>query len=336
MSNNHKFSLFAVLLEAASLYFLLYEGGEYLALPAYFALHSAASLITGVVMSRHMMDLYPDTKKSGFAYFTTISFLLPVLGIVGLALFLKIRGGIPVKLPVSEFGIVENIKFFTAPASSGSQFSRSGVRPILGGGDAPQGLKLKALLALQDIPTRAANNLIREQLGESADDVRLLAYGLLDAREKALDARIHEAKSRIGTANDDERAALSRQLAELYWELVYRGIAQGSLLQHAIREALRFSKEALALDATDAGAWALHGRLLLLEGDCAAAEKSFTEAMKLGLGESRVSPYLAELAFVARDYPRVRQIMKTMNHQSVDALSAISRFWNADERPARN
>lgn len=335
MSNSNKSSLLAVLLEAASLYFPLFEGEQYFMMPAYFALHGAASLITGVVMSRHMMVLYPDTKKSGFAYFSAIAFLVPVLGIAGLALFLKIRGGIPAKPPVREFGRVDNVKFFTAPAASGSQFSRSSVRPILSGGDAPQGLKLKALLALQGIPTRAANNLIREQLGESADDVRLLAYGLLDAREKALDARIHEAKGRISTATDEERVSLLRQLAELYWELVYRGIAQGSLLQHAIREARRFSNEALALDATDASAWALHGRLLLLEGDCVAAEKSFTEAMKLGLAESRVWPYLAELAFVARDYPRVRQIMSTMNHQSADALSAVSSFWNAHERPAR-
>jgi hypothetical protein len=91
---------------------------------------------------------------------------------------------------------------------------------------------MKALLALQNVPTRQSSGILREALADSADDLRLLAYGMLDAREQQLTHRIEQAlqRHRNGRAGTDEaRYLAARELAELYWELVYQELVQGDM-----------------------------------------------------------------------------------------------------------
>jgi polysaccharide biosynthesis protein PelE len=327
-----KLALLALVLEAAAIGALFAPGQALPLLGAFFAAHGCASLAVAVAMTRFVPELYPKSERSAFGYFAALGFFVPVLGVVALLLLLVSAQYVPTGPRREPFQLVEGPRYSGAPVAAASGFNRAGIRPVLQSRSAPVELKLKALLALQAIPSRAANNLIREMLREPVDDMRLLAYGLLDAREKVLDARIHALKVRLDAVTaPGARAPILKELAESYWELVYRGIVQGDLLRHSAAEALRYLGESLKGEPDDPGAWALHGRLLSIERRDREADEAFGTAVALGLPESRVLPYRAELAFRARDFERVRLLMRQVGLQPANALAAVARYWDHDD-----
>lgn len=329
-------ALLALALEAGAIAALFGPGKALPLLGAFFAAHGGASLVVATVMTRFVPQLYPKSERSPFAYFAALAFFVPVLGVVALLLLLVSARYAPTGPRRKPFELVEGPRYAGAPEAAVAGFNRAGIRPVLQSRSTPIELKLRALLALQSVPSRAANYLIREMLREPVDDMRLLAYGLLDAREKVLDARIHSLKVRLDAAADDaKRVPLMRELAECYWELVYRGIVQGDLLRHAVAESRRYLGAFLELEADDPGAWSLSGRLLTMERRDREADEAFGRAIALGLPESRVLPYRAELAFRARDFGQVRALMREVGHQPANALAAVARFWTQHDAPAR-
>lgn len=331
-------ALLALALEAGAIAALFGPGKALPLLGAFFAAHGGASLVVATVMTRFVPQLYPKSERSPFAYFAALAFFVPVLGVVALLLLLVSARYAPTGPRRKPFELVEGPRYAGAPEAAVAGFNRAGIRPVLQSRSTPIELKLRALLALQSVPSRAANYLIREMLREPVDDMRLLAYGLLDAREKVLDARIHALKVRLEAAGGaGDSTPILKELAEAYWELVYRGIVQGDLLRHCVAEARRYLAEFLAREPDDPGAWALHGRVLSLERRDREADEAFAAAVSLGLPESRVLPYRAELAFRARDFARVRLLMGQLGRQPANALAAVARYWNDDDdwKPAR-
>jgi tetratricopeptide (TPR) repeat protein len=188
---------------------------------------------------------------------------------------------------------------------------RSGrVRQQLSNTETPIDLRMKALLALQHMPARHSASILRDTLSDSSDDLRLLAYGMLDNREKQLTHRIQDALQRyekLPTA--EERYIPTRELAELYWELVYQNLVQGDMRQFSLEQVQRFSNEALRFKVKDAGLWAISGRMWTLRGDYIRAMGGFTTAIKQGFPLVRAEPYLAELAYLRGDYATTRRLM---------------------------
>ena len=332
-----KLAFLALAFETSGIAALFAPANAYVVLCAFFVAHGCASLLVALMMMRFVQQFYPASDRSAFGYFAALCFFVPVLGLVTLLLLLASVRYAPTGPRMKAYELTEPPRYSSAAAESPLAFNRAGIRPVLQSRTAPLELRLKALLALQSVPSRAANNLIRQMLSEPVDDMRLLAYGLLDAREKVLDARIHGLKTRLEALDTPEgaRVTILKELAESYWEFIYRGIVQGDLLRHCVAESRRYLGEFLEREARDPGAWALHGRLLALERKDREADEAFGRAVALGLSETRVLPYRAELAFRQRDFDRVRQLVRQLGTQPTSALAAVTRYWSEDGRPAR-
>jgi tetratricopeptide (TPR) repeat protein len=194
---------------------------------------------------------------------------------------------------------------------------RSGrVRQQLSNKDTPIELRMKALLALQNMPARHASGILREALSDSSDDLRLLAYGMLDSREKQLTHRIQIALHTHQQApSSAERYLPARELAELYWELVYQNLVQGDMRSFSLEQVQKYATEALKEKFKDAGLWAISGRMWTLRGDYIRATGCFSTAIKQGYPVARAEPYLAELAFLRQDYASTRRIMKNLHER---------------------
>jgi hypothetical protein len=107
--------------------------------------------------------------------------------------------------------------FVTARRREGSGFSGNRVRAQLGNVATPVDKRLNALVAIQSTPTRASGASLRSLLGDPADDVRLLAYGILDGKEKKITQRIVDMRNHLKTVSDPETLGiLHQQVAELY------------------------------------------------------------------------------------------------------------------------
>lgn len=196
--------------------------------------------------------------------------------------------------------------------------------------DVPAPVRMQSLLTLQVVPNRVANPILENLLGDSEDDVRLVAFGMLDAEEKKLSVLIHRERGNLERPLADEhRRDCLRHLAELHWELIYAALAQGELRRYILGEARAYIDAAFALTTTpDAGILFLRGRILLEQGEVDAAKDAITAAIVMGQPETSALPYLAEMAFRERGFVAVRGYLKHLSElQIAPRTRAIVDLW---------
>ena len=215
-----------------------------------------------------------------------------------------------------------------------TSFRQAGVRQFLKNDRAPVAQRLRAVVALGNAPSAVSNPMLRELLNDATEDLRLLAYGMLDTREKKINAAIHAERGQYAAAeNAAERLLAARRLAGLYWELIYQGLVQGDLMEHAAHEGFKYMSEVMAAEPTNAGVALQFGRLLHQMGRHEEAEAAYRGARVLGLPAPRVEPYRAELAFLRRDFDEVREIIEHLdNWQGLSRLQPVVRLWSRQAR----
>ena len=222
----------------------------------------------------------------------------------------------------------------------GKDVSRSGQGSIRSrlGVNVPDDVRMRSLLTLQAVPHRVSNPILEDLLGDSTDDVRLVAFGMLDAEEKKLS--VHIQREREALTRDllpEQRYICLRHLAELHWELIYASLAQGELRNHILRQAREYLDEALAVGMPpNSGLLFLNGRILLAQGQFEAAQDAIEQSVALGQPKIAALPYLAELAFKRREFGLVKQLMQQLVElNAVSKTRAAADFWTAADQVSK-
>jgi polysaccharide biosynthesis protein PelE len=214
------------------------------------------------------------------------------------------------------------------------------IMDVVDGDPAGTDARLSAVLALRQLPTRAAVPLLRLALRDAVDDVRLLAYAMLDRRDGALQARIQTCERALarGAIEPKEAAALEYSLAQLHWELAYTGLAAGAVEERALDSAARHVRAVLEHKA-GAGASAhgnelaalfLLGRILLRKGALDQAEEVLEDARARGFSDASIRPYLAEIAFLRRDFVKVKEHLGALGPDGAKRpglIADLCGFW---------
>lgn len=170
--------------------------------------------------------------------------------------------------------------------------------------------RVAALISVQALPSRVTSEIARDLLADPVEEVRLLAYGILDGMEKRITQQIYAMRDRHAAAQDeDERAHACRRLAELYWELIYQNLVRGEVLRFTLERVEQFARDALEQHEDDASMWYLLGRCALLRETPDAAEMYLRHAQFHNFPTERLLPWLAEAAFQKRRYDRVSQLL---------------------------
>jgi hypothetical protein len=257
------------------------------------------------------------------------AFVAPVLGAIGMLLMTrvtlrraeeKLLLAVPVSVPMPEYDV------------QGKDVTRNGQGSIRSrlGQNVPANVRMQSLLTLQAVPTRVSNPILEELLGDSTDDVRLVAFGMLDAEEKKLSVHIHRERELLARElTPEQRYTCLRHLAELHWELIYASLAQGELRNHILGQARDYLEKALAVGAQlNSGIWFLKGRILLAHGEVDDAERALQQAVTMGQPKISVLPYLAEIAFRRREFALVKTYMQDLVYlNAASRTRAIADFW---------
>jgi tetratricopeptide (TPR) repeat protein len=320
-----KLLTYASALEAAALGGVILGATDTQAFVAFALLHGAAAMVAAPALVALLAKGAARARLALAPLAFSLLFALPVVGIGVVVVWLLTLRRLRSQHRAGGFGEV-SVPPFDIHLQGRPRFRFSGAAGMLANPRVPVPTRVGALLALSAVPGRIATPLLRSVLGSSDEDVRLLAYGLLDAREKRLNQSIHEAMRRYGEGGA-ERVMAAQQLAELYWELVYQGLAVGDVRSHALKRCLSYAEEALAAGPNPEMALyrarALHALGRIDEAEAAYASLS-------GLPESRVLPYLAELAFDRGDYGRLRALLKQIDARTaLSRLSSVLRYWEA-------
>ncbi len=328
----NKLVLALIILECSAFFILMQQIAIPLQLLGFVLLHAAASFIAAQLVLLFLPKHYRQPRRAISGLFFLLAFFVPLLSLIAM------------------FSIVVLVHFFNKPGFN-YPFIRielpkftlggAGIRHALGEGairtrlntpGLPTEVRVKALLSAHAMSARFSIPMLKELLGDEADDLRLLAYGMLDQREKTLNALIHDALEKLqGTHEPGLRELYQKQLAELYWTFAYEGLSEGDILVYMLTQAERYAREALE-NREDGDLCVLLAQILIRQEKYQEAEAAFSRAIELGMPLMRIQPYLAELAYLRRDYPAVRQHLRQMPiSNQIHRISNIQRFWLGEE-----
>jgi tetratricopeptide (TPR) repeat protein len=217
----------------------------------------------------------------------------------------------------------------------------------------PKSKKIKALSILAENPSPISLSIIKQTLTSEDDEIRLFGYAILNKTEKTLNYRINKYleiirnESTKADKKDEQKVAFaSKELAFLYWEMVYTELSHESLKQNFLNSALlylelaqEFYMEKLnqllkqfntAIETTQKSKtlnklleesyltcstiFTLKGRIFTVKQKYEKAQEYFTLAQQmLSENSTTILPYLAEVYFITHRYSIVKSIL---NHSA--------------------
>ena len=328
--------LVTALLETGAAWYLIEFKGSPQNLSVYFVTHAAASTVLAWMLLRILPERYREPEWPVFGLLFSFAFFIPLLGIAGMLAAVVITALRPKAATDRPFEEVVKPEYVLSIREPGAQLRISSLKSMLLDPNVPAEMRLRSLNALQNMPTRAAAPTLRRLLGDPLDELRLIAYGMLDQKEKRINSEIQsERKILAETIEPMARVNVLRRLVELNWELIYSDLVQGDVRAFHLAQVADYAGEALVIVENDPGLWFLRGRGLQASGRFDEAREAYTHAIDNGLPRARALAYLAEIAFEQRDFVTLREhLAQIAQSQPAPVLVPLIRFWNGTEQEA--
>ena len=300
-----------------------------------FVAFSIAHTTACLLFSPALVTLLPDYyRRPAFAsslfVFTTVIFI-PVLGMIGLLACIvpALRG----PRLAGRFSECQHPSVFNLPTLPVEPRGMCGIPRAgeLAGRlqhDADPKKRIASLIATLSLEDQYAVPLLRLALKDSEDDVRLLAYALLNRKEKAIEERIRDQSVQAGSDTPAQIFSQHKALAHEYWALANLVASHGRTLPVLCARAHEHVQAALQHCPQDGGLQFLFGRILLIEGQLDAASDAFVNAKQSGIDARQIAPFLAEIAYLARQYSDVKNhLIRAGNGCSQPRLNKSSTYW---------
>ena len=302
-------------------------------LTSFLVLHSAGALLAALALFRWMPRLLRRHRWSGYFSLVTVLYFLPLVGALGLG------GGLvlPMLLPHKQkheaplvTTYIPDLPYRPLIVSSQPIYGVVGLVGVIRHA-AETSARVRAVMATRQLTDQYAVPILQVALRDPVDDVRLLAYALLDGKERTIYGNIKELNARLADSPKSTHGGINKRLAHEYWELVYLGMAQGEVLAHVLTSGLRHARQAVEELPSDAGLGFLLGRMLASQGNLEEASAQFDRAETLGLPATVLLSYRADIAFRQRRWDDVTALLKNLPTDSKKRLplSAVVSFWKA-------
>lgn len=326
--------ILAIIFEAAGISALLVDFAAPYHLPGYLLGHASASLLFSLLLWQHMPLRYQHPRKRAAFFLFIIQFFIPFIGSIGLSTGLMLALHLPRKRAHLLWDEIDDPDLPYHPAEVNTQplYSQGGLTQVLREASSTE-KRIKALMASKQMSNRDSVAILQQALKDTSDDVRLLAYAMLDEKEKVISDQIKNTQQMLARAktagNQQEIIVQQKLLAGHYWEMAYLGLAQGGVKSHFLGMASENCQSVLA-HTRDAGILRLLGRIHLENNQPEAAEKSLLEAIKQGLPRYQVLPYLAEIAWLQHNFHNVKKLLAELsgNPQPVHpTLQGVLQYW---------
>jgi len=291
--------------------------------------HAVLSVLIGLVSRQTLPIAYQSPKWQVVGFLTFFSFFIPLGGAMGILFLveLAIRSG-QKTAPMAIYQVGEpRPSYQTSTEQSSSLHGDPLAQFMVESVQAPT--RLQALATLQNLNASNMSDVLKSALLDEADEIRLYAFGILNQREKTISARINQDLALYHQSQDPKhQAEYARQIAYAYWDLVYKNLVDGDVWHHAIGQAKDFAHTALNLEEHDAGMWTLLGQIYLRQGNWDQAHDSFAKGLSNGIPESRVVPYMAEIAFHQKAFVEATRLFsETEVLEDIPALQPVVAYW---------
>lgn len=302
------------------------------ALGYYLAVYSIANALMALVVWWMLPHKYRYPAYLSYTYLFSIALFIPFLGAIGLLICVWPGLSFPYRQKDQVLDIQEKIQLPYAQLKQNNSplFNDGGLQDVLSL-QTDDNKRLNALLAVRNMHKQDAIPILKKALRDPADDIRLLAYAMLDKYETQLNAKLEQVLEAIKNAEDAHKAELHNSIARNYWELVYLGLAQGAVLKHALQQAQDNIEQALLFKETPE-LMLLAGRVALKQGRSEFATLNFNQAIALGMEAQHVLPYLAEAAYLSGHYHQIPELLSQLprNIRNRYPFVELVDYWHAN------
>jgi polysaccharide biosynthesis protein PelE len=277
----------ALALELTFAWGLWESGGQEGALVLVIA-HAIGSALLARVLVALLDDRIPSLAVAAAFLVCVLSPLLNVFVFLPAAIILRLAPETAEDTPLAGFALlrpaVPAAGYATVSAhAAATLYDEAGLVSVLKRSRDPE-RRCGAVLSAMRLADRERIRLLQLALRDPEDEVRLLAYGLLEQKTQSVTNRMQEHQARLdAAATPGEAAALHRALASDAWQLVDLGLVQGEVSRHYLASSKRHLTAAIRLAPKSPGLHFLLGRILLALGDPQSAHAAFRTAQSCGL-----------------------------------------------------
>lgn len=288
-----------------------------------------ASFLMALFASEILAARYKKSQGSIFSYVFALCFFIPLGGHIIIFVLLAL-GGFQLSRSPSDSKQITQPNFLPELITKVTHGSGARLRAQLENSEEPEANRLVAMTALRLFPTNITDHLLRKLLADSCEEVRLLAFGVIDATEKKIMNQIFLVLEELKDAvTVTEKTTFNSQLAELYWELIYQCSVTGEVYRYTLERAEYYAHETLALNSKDATMWYLLGRCALLKKQPEQAEHYLQQAQYYLFPNERLTPWLAEAAFLQKKYAEVGRLLFAFKKSTTPtSLQPCVHYWS--------
>jgi len=321
----------ATLLELTSTLLLFSGESDTTLIASFIGSHLLASAILSWLAWTVIPGKYRYPVYYSYSLFMALIFFIPFFGFFGIASAMVIALRTPRRKTPRNFRCHDIPPMPEKPGNFmlTTQYSAGGMRAVLEA-DTPTDKKIGTVMYTRNLGDKEAVPLLRIALRDQADDVRLLAYSMLDQKETAINLTINEIKEQLELldhGSPSQRALLLLQLADHYWELSYLGYSQGELRLFNLERARNHLNHSIELDDTPT-AQALLGKVEFALGEYTKAQAHFEHASGNGLAPEVFLPYMAEIAYRNHDYDLTHKLIcRLPSELSNLRLAQLREYW---------
>lgn len=305
----------------------------------FIALTFFASLVLSFAITGFLSYQYLYERLAFMVLIAFFNAFMPVFGLIGISITLFFIKKPPPESDQQDILSVATPDYVPSLESIGLNFGVGGARTQLMDSHAVNAVRRSALLAISAKQSIDSNQMLLEALNDSNDEIRLLAYSLLDLQDQKITKEIEKtALLAEETDNNDKKMMLLKRLANLYYETTYRLLVQADALEQALEKTIETARSVIDFQQKNklkqsASMWLLIALVNRRKDNDQEAYDAFDQARELGAAESRTLPFLAEIKFKQGQFAEVKSILQQgYSLSNMQKVGPAIRLWkNSDD-----
>jgi hypothetical protein len=187
----------------------------------------------------------------------------------------------------------------------------------------------QALYSVSKGLPRDTNLIYSSLVSDNLEELRICAFSMLENQQDYLQKKINQLLKRNEEVLEPQKKAfIAKQLALLYWELVYRNLADHEFRSILLEQSYFYANLALEELTTDATLIILLSRICMESNKIEEGVTDLSVAAKMNAPSSKIIPYLAELAYKKKNFSSVRDYLcSDSSFRYVLRINKIVEFW---------
>ncbi len=196
-----------------------------------------------IVKLLHMASTHQSNKITIFLFFMLFNFTMPLVGYVFSFWLAYYFVHVKYIKKISDINILDLSEFEESFVAIQRVFGEGSMINLLNNPYTPRSKKIIALSVLTNSVSPASLQIIKQTLSSNDDEIRMYGYAIINQIEQSINSRINKNLKVVKNQEDfnkDEVANASKNLAFLYWELIYTNIPQESLKKNFIDLSIKY------------------------------------------------------------------------------------------------